>query len=161
MIGNLLNKQLNKRFLYKKNNDHESNGNTNNFTPYIGNNGNWWIGDTDTNVKAAGQDGRDGQDFNPAVVLNDSDANVILHPQPGTYYVFENTLISLTIDLVPQSYHPIIIWFYSGEIPTTLNIPSVNVLFPISGIQIEPNRDYEISIINKRMTIASFQRIRS
>ena len=29
-------------------------------TPYIGENGNWWIGDTDTGVKAAGNDGKDG-----------------------------------------------------------------------------------------------------
>lgn len=29
-------------------------------TPYIGENGNWWIGETDTGVKAAGQDGADG-----------------------------------------------------------------------------------------------------
>ena len=28
-------------------------------TPYIGENGNWWIGDTDTGVKAAGEDGKD------------------------------------------------------------------------------------------------------
>ena len=34
-------------------------------TPFIGENGNWWIGDTDTEVKAqgpAGQDGEDGKD---------------------------------------------------------------------------------------------------
>ena len=31
-------------------------------TPYIGENGNWWIGDTDTGVKAEGVDGEDGQD---------------------------------------------------------------------------------------------------
>ena len=31
-------------------------------TPEIGANGNWWIGGTDTGVKAAGQDGHDGQD---------------------------------------------------------------------------------------------------
>ncbi len=31
-------------------------------TPFIGENGNWWIGDKDTGVKAAGQDGKDGQD---------------------------------------------------------------------------------------------------
>ena len=30
-------------------------------TPFVGSNGNWWIGTTDTGVKAAGQDGRDGQ----------------------------------------------------------------------------------------------------
>ncbi len=29
-------------------------------TPYIGENGNWWIGDTDTNQKACGEDGEQG-----------------------------------------------------------------------------------------------------
>ncbi len=36
----------------------------NNQTPYIGENGNWWIGDTDTKVKAEGKDGADGKDGN-------------------------------------------------------------------------------------------------
>ena len=31
-------------------------------TPLIGINGNWWIGTTDTGMKAAGQDGQDGKD---------------------------------------------------------------------------------------------------
>lgn len=31
-------------------------------TPFIGENGNWWIGETDTSVKAAGTDGTDGVD---------------------------------------------------------------------------------------------------
>ena len=31
-------------------------------TPFIGENGNWWIGETDTGVKAAGTDGKDGID---------------------------------------------------------------------------------------------------
>ena len=31
-------------------------------TPFIGENGNWWIGETDTGVKAAGADGTDGRD---------------------------------------------------------------------------------------------------
>ena len=35
---------------------------TNGITPNIGANGNWFIGDMDTNVKAAGKDGVDGQD---------------------------------------------------------------------------------------------------
>ena len=30
--------------------------------PYIGENGNWWIGDTDTGIKAAGEDGKNGID---------------------------------------------------------------------------------------------------
>ncbi len=29
-------------------------------TPFIGENGNWWIGETDTGIKAAGNDGKDG-----------------------------------------------------------------------------------------------------
>ena len=31
-------------------------------TPHIGANGNWWIGETDTGVKAEGKDGKDGAD---------------------------------------------------------------------------------------------------
>ncbi len=31
-------------------------------TPFIGENGNWWIGTTDTGIKAAGTDGKDGKD---------------------------------------------------------------------------------------------------
>jgi uncharacterized repeat protein (TIGR02543 family) len=34
----------------------------NGLTPYIGDNSNWWIGDTDTGVKAAGTNGKDGVD---------------------------------------------------------------------------------------------------
>lgn len=30
--------------------------------PYIGSNGNWWVGGTDTGVKAAGDDGKPGKD---------------------------------------------------------------------------------------------------
>ena len=32
-------------------------------TPYIGENGNWWIGTTDTGVKAQGEKGEDGEDL--------------------------------------------------------------------------------------------------
>ena len=35
-------------------------------TPHIGGNGNWWIGESDTGVKAAGKDGKDGEDAEPA-----------------------------------------------------------------------------------------------
>ena len=34
---------------------------TDGITPHIGANGNWWIGDTDTGVKAEGKDGKDGR----------------------------------------------------------------------------------------------------
>ena len=48
-------------------------------TPYIGENGNWWIGDTDTGVKAKGEDGDD-------YILTDADkteiANTVLSMIP-------------------------------------------------------------------------------
>ena len=34
---------------------------TNGKTPYIGENGNWWIGDSDLSIPAEGQDGKDGE----------------------------------------------------------------------------------------------------
>ena len=34
-------------------------------TPFIGENGNWWIGNTDTGVKAEGKDGQNGKDGAP------------------------------------------------------------------------------------------------
>ncbi|GAK36752.1 SclB protein [Bacteroides graminisolvens DSM 19988 = JCM 15093] len=34
-------------------------------TPHVGTNGNWYIGDKDTGVKAAGKDGLDGKDGKP------------------------------------------------------------------------------------------------
>ena len=40
-------------------------------TPYIGGNGNWWIGDTDTGIKAAGTDGADGRDGADGVGIAD------------------------------------------------------------------------------------------
>ncbi len=53
-------------------------------TPYIGENGNWWIGDTDTGVKAAGTDGKDGIsvtsvtiDENGDLIVTFSDGSVV------------------------------------------------------------------------------------
>lgn len=42
--------------------DDEAMPGANGETPFIGANGNWWIGDTDTGVAARGQNGRDGAD---------------------------------------------------------------------------------------------------
>lgn len=49
-------------------------------TPYIGENGNWYLGDTDTGVKAAGEDGDDGTSVTVAGVsesTEDGGSNVI------------------------------------------------------------------------------------
>ncbi len=43
----------------------------NGLTPYIDENGNWWIGETDTGVKASGADGKDGIDgITPQLRIN-------------------------------------------------------------------------------------------
>ena len=43
----------------------------NGLTPYIDENGNWWIGETDTGVKATGEDGKDGIDgITPQLRIN-------------------------------------------------------------------------------------------
>lgn len=42
-------------------------------TPHIGENGNWWIGNADTGVKAQGKDGKPGEDY----VLTEADKNEI------------------------------------------------------------------------------------
>ncbi len=51
-------------------------------TPYIGSNGNWFIGDTDTGVRAEGRDGQDGEDGLPG-----KDADPI-----DTYEMYQNAV---------------------------------------------------------------------
>lgn len=44
---------------------------SNGLSPYIGENGNWWIGKMDTGVKATGADGADGKDgITPQLRIN-------------------------------------------------------------------------------------------
>ncbi len=63
-------------------------------TPFIGENGNWWIGDTDTGVRAAGRDGEDGQDGQ-----NGQNGRGILSAQiiEGDLWIFytDNTSVNL------------------------------------------------------------------
>lgn len=42
-------------------------------TPHIGENGNWYLGDIDTGVKAAGTDGDDGGYYSPEITPNEAD----------------------------------------------------------------------------------------
>ena len=42
-------------------------------TPYIGSNGNWWIGDVDTGISAQGPQGEDGEDgYTPDISIGDN-----------------------------------------------------------------------------------------
>lgn len=72
----------------------DENGNVNvegndGITPHIGDNGNWWIGDEDTGVKAEGEKGETGPQGEPGVyILSDgesvtdapADADVVIDP---------------------------------------------------------------------------------
>lgn len=59
-------------------------------TPFIGNNGNWWIGGLDTGVKAAGQQGINGSGFGETFRNND----YFLFIQRTTGNVIKNYLIA-------------------------------------------------------------------
>lgn len=59
-------------------------------TPFIGNNGNWWIGVLDTGVKAAGQPGINGSGFGETFRSNDR----VLYLNLGDGNVIKNYLIA-------------------------------------------------------------------
>ena len=68
-------------------------GGLNGLTPHIGINGNWWIGETDTGVKAQGEDGEDG--LTPYIGINGNwwigttDTGVMAEGVPGdSAYVY-------------------------------------------------------------------------
>lgn len=78
-------------------------------TPHIGGNGNWWIGDTDTGVKAKGEDGKDGVGGSGADVYSTEETVVgtWIDGRPiyrktfvisGTFTVGESTIISNDIN---------------------------------------------------------------
>ena len=60
-------------------------------TPHIGENGNWWIGSTDTKIPAKGQDGQDGTDgITPHIgengnwFIGDKDTGILAEGQSGS-----------------------------------------------------------------------------
>ena len=63
-------------------------------TPYIGANGNWFIGGVDTGVKAVGQDGKDGKDG--------KDGETPYIGEDGNWYIGEtNTGVAATLIVEP------------------------------------------------------------
>lgn len=72
-------------------------------TPYIGENGNWWIGDSDTGVHAQGPAGQDGKDTKDELFVISSLNGNVYYP----YYPSDNEV------RIPEK-----------EFPYTYNIPS-------------------------------------
>ena len=54
-------------------------------TPYIGENGNWWIGDTDTGIKAGGSDGTNGTDGRGIASKKTIGGEIVVFYTDGTY----------------------------------------------------------------------------
>ena len=58
-------------------------------TPFIGENGNWWIGETDTGVKAGGADGENGNDGRGIKSINTIDGEFVVFYTDGTCELIE------------------------------------------------------------------------
>lgn len=127
-------------------------------TPFIGNNGNWWIGGLDTGVKAAGQpgaNGTNGSGFGDTFRGNDlflsirlDDANVIKNyliafdtvsatGQATTY--IDDTYMQETISLA-DSIGKILSIHYIGGSPVS------TVHYYLNGVKIKTYDCYDISL---------------
>jgi len=68
-------------------------------TPYIGSNGNWWIGDNDTGVRAEGVDGKDGKDgITPTVEISEDGFWVINGVKTGFRAVCDHIAFASSLD---------------------------------------------------------------
>jgi hypothetical protein len=129
--------------------------------PYIGENGNWWVGDTDTGVKAAGTDGKDGVDGKDGekgekgekgdqgiqgekgdkgdkgddAVLSDLD----FYPLPdGTYGVEVGRAKYLKEIVIPKEYNGKIITQINGQgFANMLNLKSITIPDSVTSISYE------------------------
>jgi len=127
-------------------------------TPFIGNNGNWWIGGLDTGVKAAGQpgaNGTNGSGFGDTFRGNDmflalsrDDGNVIKNyliafdtvsatGQATTY--IDDTYMQETISLADSIGKILSIHYIVGS-------PSSTVHYYLNGVKIKTYDCYDISL---------------
>lgn len=84
-------------------------------TPHIGQNGNWFVGDIDTSIKAEGQDGKDGD---PLQIVNDlttggadkalsAEQGKVLNGQlPKPYELLETVTLVEAVELVERTKEP-------------------------------------------------------
>lgn len=110
-------------------------------TPYIGENGNWWIGDQDTGVKANAKDGEDGESIYDLYVkyvgyegseeqfIQDLISGKILYSDPGK------------IDYVPE----INVRVTAGE---KVNLPTEILVYYTSGINVFEPVSWAVNDLN-------------
>ena len=135
--GNFMDKELDKRFIYKKSNKISENG------------------------------GEIPEGFIPKLITKSITIdNITL--EPGTYYEYINPIQSLTLIVGGSSLFPIIVWFKTGaSLPninfnksTTLEEPGISYFgLLITDFDLQPNKSYELSIINNRISIQEFNKI--
>jgi len=84
------------------------------------------------------------------IVTDLSSTTKVLSPKLGGRYEF-GALTSLELQNIPKSWNPIVIQFRCGTTLTTLTLP--NDVEIIAGDVDTPNKTYELSILNGRITI--------
>ena len=101
--------------------------------------------------------GAKSKDFIP-IVITKSDTIDTLAPIAGTYYDYTNELTSLTLT-VTDNILPAVIWFKSGNTATNVVISGPGVLIPANGLEINPNKSYELSIIKSRISLLEMEEL--
>jgi len=137
--GNFFKKKLNPRFRYKENGNSEGGGETPSDIT---------MQDVDTAIATHNDD----QDSH-IIGLRDYDkTDVEISPPYGTHYQFAK-LNSITLHDIPQRWQPIVIQFQS--ISTSFGYK--DDLIPLNDIKPPPNSHCEITIINHRISLASYE----
>ena len=132
--GNFMDKELDKRFIYKKSNKIFEDG------------------------------GKIPDGFIPKLITKSiTTDNITL--EPGTYYEYTNPIKSLILLVQDSSMLPSVVWFKTGTIdnpstPFFLQLWSngLDLLIP-QDFLIGENTHYELSIINKRVSLLSLKEL--
>lgn len=100
--------------------------------------------------------------FMPKIVEDYESTFACPEIEGGTYYLY-GELEQLQIYTFPTNMLPVVIWFTSGDTPTTLILPfthgpgSQTKPYYTSEIDIQANKHYEISIINRHIVCVEFR----
>ena len=111
------------------------------------------------NITVQGSESSDnGYDIYPQI--NHGTSDTIFELTPNTFHVWgEVSSLKLTLgDEIPGIANEYLFQFTSGEEPTTLTLPNNLTIANDTTLLIEPNTVYQISILNKLLTLISFKR---
>lgn len=120
-------------------------------------NGQSLLGSGDITVQG-GESSDNDYDIYPQI--NHGTSDTIFELTPNTFHVWgEVSSLKLTLsDEIPGITNEYLFQFTSGEEPTTLTLPNNLTIANDTTLLIEPNTVYQISILNKLLTLISFKR---